>query len=51
VVRSVEGEHKCVFCECIRKDPNGKLKVLCRLYGWRDYPEECNSKCPYYEEV
>jgi len=51
VVRSVEGGHKCVFCECIRKDPNGKLKVLCRLYGWRDYPEECNSKCPYYEEV
>jgi len=51
VVRSVEGGSKCVFCECVRKDRNGKLRALCRLFGWRDYPEECNSKCPYYEEI
>ena len=43
--------NRCIFCECIREDRNGKLRALCRLFGWRDYPEECNSNCPYYEEL
>ena len=49
--KCVEGGHRCIFCDCVREDPKGRLKALCRLFGWRDYPDECNTDCPEYEEI